>query len=237
MKLKLILLALLLILGCKSATIQITKPAETAGDYYVVGKGDTLPKIAHNFKAQMSDILEANGLDSAQKLRVGQILYIPAPGAIQTEKPAPSPSPIKTPVNPKKRKEPVDHDKRTICFEWPVKNGVMFQEFDLNLANPSEGISLGAPAKTPVKAAAKGTVMYAGDNQTRFGNMVIIRHDDPFVTIYAHLDDVKVKKGQAIKQGEIIGTVGTSGGVESPRVQFQVRKNRNPVDPVKYLSK
>ena len=88
-----------------------------------------------------------------------------------------------------------------------------------------------------LRAAADGEVVYIGDDQARYGRIIIIKHADPFVTIYAHLGQVAVSKGQKVKQKAPIGTVGVSGGVDSPRLYFQVRQQRTPVDPELYLRK
>lgn len=74
-----------------------------------------------------------------------------------------------------------------------------------------------------------------GTTGSQYGRIVIVKHEEPFVTIYAHLDEVSVTKGHKVKRLDSLGTVGTTGGVDSPRLYFQVRKNRTPVDPERYL--
>jgi len=118
---------------------------------------------------------------------------------------------------------------------WPVKDGVVFKVFDERPESLFEGIALGAPMGASVRAVAKGSVIYVAQNVNRFGKMVIIKHDKDFVTIYAHLDKILVSKGKTVKSGDVIGHLGVSGGVSSPRLYFQVRKNRLPVDPQRYL--
>lgn len=128
-------------------------------------------------------------------------------------------------------------DGKLISLAWPVKNAVLFRTFDKNPARPFEGIALGAPALTPVMAAADGEVLFVGDYGNHFGQVVIIQHVEPFLTVYGNLDRIDVDKNKRVKQGDVIGSVGVSGGAESPRLFFQVRKNRSPVDPERYFKK
>lgn len=129
------------------------------------------------------------------------------------------------------------NESKSIQLAWPVSKGVLFRTFDQTPTRLHEGLSIGAPQNTPVAAAQSGEVIFAEDAQNHFGKMIIIKHDDAFVSIYAHLEAINVSVGKKVKKGQIIGTVGSSGGVESPRVYFQVRKDRLPVNPELYLSK
>ena len=196
------------------------------GSVYVVKQGDNLKQIAKKYNVAIDDLMETNGILDVGSLRVGQYLFIPE------SLPTPKTSSSKTAEKPAWIK---DDDGKTIALDWPIKDGVLFRSFDQNPARLYEGVALGAPMGTPVRAAASGEVIYVGDNGTHYGLMVIIRHADPFVTVYAHLNEINVPRGKVIKKGELIGTVGTSGGIDSPRVYFQVRKNRMPVDPERYL--
>jgi murein DD-endopeptidase MepM/ murein hydrolase activator NlpD len=199
-----------------------------AGSVYQVQKGDTVHSIAKKKKISAIDLMEVNGIVDSGKLEPGRRLYIPEPELLLTQAPAQKPPKQVT-------KTAVLADGKKIDLAWPVKNGVLFKTFDTHPQRLYEGIALAAPKGTPVQAAAAGEVIYVGDDEARYGRIIIINHEDPFVTIYAHLDQIDVSKGQKIKQKESIGTVGQSGGVDSPRVYFQVRKHRTPVDPEIYL--
>lgn len=202
--------------------------ASFAGSIYQVKKGDTVHSIAKQKHVSAFDLMEVNGITDSKELRVGQNLYVPEAeldlAMMPTAKTQNLPHVIKPAL-----------DGRKINLVWPVKNGVLFRSFDTNAANLHEGISLAAPRGTPVCSAAEGEVIYVGDDEARYGRIVIIKHEDPFVTIYTHLAHIDVMKGQKVKQKEEIGTVGTSGGIDSPRLYFQVRQNRTPVDPELYL--
>ena len=100
----------------------------------------------------------------------------------------------------------------------------------------SDGINIALPEGTPVKAAENGVVAYAGNELKGYGNLVLIRHDNGFVSAYANNGDLKVKKGDAIRRGQVIATSGQSGNVTSPQLHFELRKGATPVDPMQYLS-
>ena len=120
-------------------------------------------------------------------------------------------------------------------FVWPVKGPLMsnFGTKDGGLRN--DGINIIAPLGTPVRAAENGVVAYAGNEIRGFGNLLLIKHADGYVTAYAHNADLLVKRGQRVTRGQKIATVGQSGSVNRPQLHFEIRKGRRPQDPEKYL--
>ena len=117
-------------------------------------------------------------------------------------------------------------------FRWPAR-GRIIQGFK---AGKSEGISIAVPEGTAVKAAEGGTVAYAGSELKGYGNLVLIRHPNGFVSAYAHNGELMVKRGDTVKRGQVVAKSGQSGDVSSPQLQFQLRKGSNPVDPTQYLA-
>ncbi|GIL38393.1 LysM peptidoglycan-binding domain-containing M23 family metallopeptidase [Roseiterribacter gracilis] len=95
----------------------------------------------------------------------------------------------------------------------------------------NDGVNIAAPLGTPVKAADRGTVVYAGNELRGFGNLVLLKHDDGFVTAYAHLDKIDVTKGDTVARGQRIGTVGRSGSVAEPQLHFELRRGAKAIDP------
>ncbi len=92
------------------------------------------------------------------------------------------------------------------------------------------------PEGTPIKAAEDGVVAYAGNELKGYGNLVLVRHPNGFVTAYAHASELLVKRGDTIKRGQIIAKAGQTGTVSSPQVHFEIRKGSSPVDPTQYLN-
>jgi murein DD-endopeptidase MepM/ murein hydrolase activator NlpD len=100
----------------------------------------------------------------------------------------------------------------------------------------NDGINIAAPRGTPVRAAGAGTVTYVGNELKGYGNLVLIRHDNGYVTAYAHSDTVTVSRGDRVARGQIIAYSGATGDVNQPQVHFELRVNTKPVDPVPYLA-
>ncbi|MDR0968836.1 MAG: M23 family metallopeptidase [Holosporaceae bacterium] len=118
----------------------------------------------------------------------------------------------------------------------PVDGKVISRFGDVKDGISNDGINIKAALGTPVKAAADGEVIYAGNKLEEFGNTVILQHDNDLITSYAHLNEMKVKSGAAVNAGDIIGTVGKTGeAVGGPQLHFEVLKNKTPVDPEKYF--
>ncbi len=123
----------------------------------------------------------------------------------------------------------------SITMIWPVQ-GPILSSFGAKAAGlNNDGINISAPKGAPVVAAAPGTVVYAGDEMKGFGNLVLIRHQGDWVTAYAHLDRVMVKKDSIAAQGDMIGTVGKTGNVSTPQLHFETRQNGKPTDPAKII--
>ncbi|TWG95552.1 murein DD-endopeptidase MepM/ murein hydrolase activator NlpD [Mesorhizobium sp. J18] len=122
-------------------------------------------------------------------------------------------------------------------LRWPVRGRVV-SSFGSGVGSASnDGIDIGVPEGTPVKAAENGVVIYAGDGLKEFGKTVLVRHDDGLVTVYGHASDIKVKRGDTVRRGQEIALSGMSGNADRPKLHFEVRKDSAPVDPVQFLEK
>ncbi len=122
-------------------------------------------------------------------------------------------------------------------FVWPVSGPVVSSYGPRQGGLHNDGINIKAPKGAPVRAADNGVVAYAGSELKGFGNLVLIRHADRWMTAYAHMDRVLVKSGQKVRQGESIGAVGDSGSVDSPQLHFEVRRGSEALNPVPYLKR
>jgi murein DD-endopeptidase MepM/ murein hydrolase activator NlpD len=121
-------------------------------------------------------------------------------------------------------------------FRWPVRGRVIAAFGPKPNGVQNDGINLAVPEGTPIKAAEDGVVAYAGSELKGYGNLVLVRHANGYVTAYAHASDITVKRGETVKRGQVIGHSGQTGNVTSPQLHFEIRKGATPVDPSQYLN-
>jgi murein DD-endopeptidase MepM/ murein hydrolase activator NlpD len=121
-------------------------------------------------------------------------------------------------------------------FRWPVRGRIIAGFGQRPNGTENDGINLAVPEGTPIKAADNGVVAYAGNELKGYGNLVLIRHSDGFVSAYANASQLLVKRGDSVKRGQVIARAGQTGNVNSPQLHFEIRKGSTPVDPTKYLS-
>jgi murein DD-endopeptidase MepM/ murein hydrolase activator NlpD len=127
--------------------------------------------------------------------------------------------------------------KMTGQFAWPVSGRIISTYGPKQGGVHNDGINIAAPAGTIVQASAPGTVVYADSELKGFGNLVLIRHEDRWMTAYAHLGNLNVQKGQKIARGTKLGTVGSTGSVDQPQLHFEIRRGTEALNPAVYLSK
>ena len=164
------------------------------------------------------------------------------PAKVAAAKPAPAAAPQKVaaaePVKVTREPEstaslPAQPAAASADFRWPARGRVIS---GFGGSGSNEGINIAVPDGTPVKAAEAGTVAYAGSEVKGYGNLVLIRHDNGYVSAYAHNGEIEVKRGQKVSRGQTIAKSGQSGNVTSPQLHFEIRKGSTPVDPMKYLA-
>ena len=120
-------------------------------------------------------------------------------------------------------------------FLWPVNGKVVLPFGAKDGGTHNDGINIAAPLGTPVRAADSGVVVYAGNELRGFGNLLLVRHADGWVSAYAHCDALLVKRGDQVKRGQVIGRVGQSGNVTAPQLHFELRRGAEAVDPLSEL--
>jgi murein DD-endopeptidase MepM/ murein hydrolase activator NlpD len=232
-----------------------TALAPTTG-MHVVAPGETLHSIARLYGKSVMVLAKANNIPPDTMVKVGERVVIPdvqptsavAPRAQASVAPPAGPSlaiaesphsaRVATPEAPAqdstiKTAEPAGG---LPSFRWPVRGRVIagFGPTPNGLQN--DGINLAVPEGTPVKAAEDGVVAYAGNELKGYGNLVLVRHNNGFVTAYAHASDILVKRGETVKRGQVIAHSGQTGNVTSPQLHFEIRKGSTPVDPSQYLN-
>lgn len=147
--------------------------------------------------------------------------------------PAPKPRP-----NPPAYAQTTGNDNlaaANVGFTWPLKGRIISQFGTAAGGARNDGINIATAAGTPIRAAASGTVSYAGDELKDYGNLVLIRHADNYVTAYAHADHLIVAKGDNVTKGQVIGYAGSTGDVSSPQLHFEIRHGTTPLDPSSLL--
>lgn len=153
----------------------------------------------------------------------------PKPTAIPKADPVSEPK--TTASIPRQEEEVSSSDKAD--FRWPARGRVIS---GYSGKGGNEGINIAVPEGTPIKAAEGGTVAYAGSELKGYGNLVLIRHPNGYVSAYAHNGELKVKRGDTVKRGQVVANSGQSGNVSSPQLHFELRKGSAPVDPTPYLN-
>lgn len=158
----------------------------------------------------------------------------PAPTPIPPPSAAPAPQQevaAAPPPKPEPKAEPAPPPRGGGRFLWPVKGKLIsgFGPKPDGLHN--DGLNIAAPKGTAVVAADNGVVAYAGNELRGFGNLLLLKHSDGWITAYAHLDKIEVERGATVKRGQVIARVGQTGGVSSPQLHFELRKGSQAVDP------
>jgi len=201
-----------------------------------VEKGQTLYRIAKTYGLSVDELMSVNGIEDPATLQIGQELLIPGHGVVkpvaEVDSPEPAP-PDRPPAPPPPKKGPVKVGRAEGTLAWPVR-GVLYARFGRKGNEAHDGIDLAAPAGTPVKTAAAGDVLFAGD-QKGYGLIAIVEHATGLITLYAHNRDLRVKTGQKVREGQVIATVGDSGATSGPHLHFEVRREGKPVDPLEHL--
>ena len=207
--------------------------------FYTVKRGDTLYSIALDHGQDYRDVAQWNSLDDPTKLSVGQVLRVkppaqPAvmvgsgqPGSRIESRPLASlpaePKPLAAEPKPIAREEP-KLEVHPLTFAWPVKGKVV-----AGFAEPRQkGIDIEGRSGDPVIAAAAGRVTYVGSGIPGLGKLIVIKHDQGYITVYAHNRDILVKEQQNVTRGQKIAELGD-------KLHFQIRKGAAAVDPLLYL--
>ncbi len=160
-----------------------------------------------------------------------QKVALPQPALTQEPRPT---EPIKTPKVDNTSKDDATSDAK---FRWPVRGRIISDFGTKPGGGKNEGVNLAVPEGTPVKAADDGTVIYSGNELKGYGNLVLVRHSEGWVSAYAHNSELKVKRGDTIRRGDVIGLAGATGSVNQPQAHFELRKGNKPVDPLNHLPK
>lgn len=220
---------------------------------HVVKSGETLFSIAWRYGRDYRELGNANGISPPYNIRAGQVLRLdlrgkivagsgsrststpaaraPASQTAAPPKPQPAPRVERAPV----RSAPLPNQTQTVSginWRWPHV-GTVLAGFSTS-GKVNKGIDIDGNAGDAVRAAASGNVVYAGSGLLGYGNLIIVNHNENYLSAYAHTRKILVKEGDSVKAGETIAELGSSG-TDRDKLHFEIRKNGNPVNPLPYL--
>ncbi len=252
------------------ASTTTTPPAGGATFTHTIASGESLYTIARRYEVTTQSLVQANNLESPDKIVVGQKIIVPgrsdllvnraettrtaalgvpaAPAPAQQTLPAAAPNTLQAAPAPAAQPAPAPAAAEPTAvaavpaaepamsgsdkFRWPVSGRVLV-DF---AASKGTGINIEAAEGASVKAAENGTVIYVGSGVEGYGNLVLIRHPNGYVSAYAHLGAMNVAKGANVSRGDTIGAAGKTGSVTKPQLHFELRKGATPVDPMPLLA-
>lgn len=185
--------------------------------HYRVQSGDTLYRISQRFGQSVQTLAAWNNLKDPTKIEVGQVLKVRAQGRSQESS----------------RKTQTIAPTNRLTLQWPVSNGSanIIEHYN---GSTNKGIDIAGELGMPVRAAAAGKVLYAGEDVRGYGKMVLISHNSSTITAYAYNDSFTVQKGQTVQAGQTIATMGSTD-TDRVKLHFEVRINGKAVNPTQYL--
>jgi lipoprotein NlpD len=220
------------------------------GVYHTVTKGVTLYRISLAYKVPIAKLMEANDLTSPSAIKVGSKLFIPGAKAVLYVEPY-------APLSAREKRDlerslasggkslPADPSAgpggqrppwlgKELDIIWPIQ-GKINSPFGPRGKKSHNGIDIASPSYQEVRAAMDGEIVFARNSRKGFGNVVVMRHDLGYSTIYGHMNVIIAKEGEAVRQGQAIGGVGSTGKSSGPHLHFELRHDGRPLDPLPIL--
>jgi murein DD-endopeptidase MepM/ murein hydrolase activator NlpD len=231
---------------------------------YTMRNGDSLYGLSRSYGVPLTELQRVNGITDPRSVRVGTVLRVPgatngthvASIAEPPARVAEAPQVIQSTHQPTviNRREtqvaartddvstgtinpPPRSASATDKLRWPVHGKIITGFGQRNDGTHNDGINLAVPQGTAVHAAEAGSVAYAGSELKGYGNLILVRHDNGWVTAYAHNEQLLVKRGDKVQRGQVIAKAGRTGSVDQPQVHFELRQGSKPVDPVPFLDR
>lgn len=220
-----------------------------------VSAGDTLYSISRKYSIPVNDLAIMNNLSAPFTLTIGQKLKVPDVKTVEaktapvttSDKTQKQQTSVQSQTTTVKTKQKISSDptkklpkisaRSSSKFSWPVRGKILSNYGAKSGGLFNDGINIGAKKGTAVKAAENGVVAYAGNEVKGMGNLIIIQHSGGWMTVYAHMDNMIVRRGSKVSVGQKIGTVGETGKVDEPQLHFEIRKGTKAYNPTSYLKK
>ncbi|HEX7775024.1 MAG TPA: M23 family metallopeptidase [Parvibaculum sp.] len=214
--------------------------------FHVVQRGDTVYSISRTYGVDMATLTRTNHIQAPYRIKLGEKLQLPsrvntqvtssdelpAPRSVSVTRPGAIYMPPPATTVSTQPKEPLSPPPTLAGdFVWPAQGKIIstFGEKENGLHN--DGINIAVPSGTPVRAAQNGVVAYAGNELKGYGNLLLVRHANGWMTAYAHNSKLLVRRGDTVVKGQTISLAGATGSVTSPQVHFEIRKGAKAVDP------
>lgn len=234
--------------------LRLTRPI-----IHTVERGDSLYAISRRYGVDMRSIAQANGIEPPFTIFPGQQLVVSGAYTSGTIATAAAPPARDVPVTrtrpePETLPEAGPSSARPVAsklppdvppppparagsrFMWPVEGRIVGKFGPAGKGLHNDGINIAVARGTSVKAAENGVVAYSGNELQGFGNLLLIKHADGWMSAYAHNEELLVKRGDRVRQGQVISRAGASGSVRSPQLHFELRRGTRAVDPLEYLA-
>jgi len=193
----------------------------------VVERHQTLYRICKTYGVDLKRVASLNGIADPSKIETGQRIFIPgAKKALKVE------IYIDDVAAEQGGKSKIAYKK--LDFVWPVK-GKISDVFEEDESKKHQGVDISCPIGTPIRASNAGKVIYSNNTVRGYGNLIILRHSEEYVTVYAHNQVNLVKEGTWVEKEQIIGRVGESGRTSGPHLHFEIRRKNKAVDPLLFL--
>lgn len=231
-----------------------------------VQAGDTLYSLSRKYSVPVNDLAVMNKLNPPFALQIGQKIRVPnleqamvardvvienkakqehiqekqqsgEKGRIQSKTEVETVKTEKKISSDPTKKLPKINARSSSKFSWPVRGKILSAYGAKNNGLFNDGVNIASAKGTSVVAAENGVVAYAGNEIKGMGNLIIVQHESGWMTVYAHLDSMNVKRGTKVSVGQKIGTVGETGKVDSPQLHFEIRKGTKAYDPISYMKK
>jgi LysM repeat protein len=215
---------------CARHKVLLEKPSPPPGMkgvYHVVERHQTLYRICKTYEVDLKEVSSFNGISDPSKIQTGQRLFIPgAKKVLKVE------IYIEDVIAESGEKTKTVYKK--LDFILPVEGKIsdVFQEAE---DRRHQGIDFSSPLGTPIKASHAGMVIYSNNTIKGYGNLIILRHSEEYVTVYAHNQMNLVEEGTWVEKGQMIGRVGQTGKASGPHLHFEIRKNNKALDPMLFL--
>jgi murein DD-endopeptidase MepM/ murein hydrolase activator NlpD len=228
--------------------------------FHLVKSGDTVYGVSRKYGVHMTALVRLNRIKPPYRIPVGRKLLLPGVGKVPVRTASRSPPPpsappgrqavdggeISAPKLPLRRRLEAPPVRRTrpiapppprsaATFLWPVRGRILIRFGPRAGGLHNDGINIAARAGSPVRAAENGIVAYAGNELEGFGNLLVIRHAGGWITAYAHMRTLQVRRGDRVRRGQTVARVGSTGNVTRPQLHFEIRKGDEAVNPEKLL--